>query len=253
MAWAKLDDGYATHPKVIQAGVRGLALDVAGMAYAARHLTDGFIADGVLAGLYPPIKQARRVAERLVEVGRWQRDDERQGWWIHDYLSHNFSAEATAKKKAVDRERATRAAEKRWANERRTPKPEDAQLHASEHSSEHADKHVKPDASSRPVPSEVNLPLTPTPDGAGEPKRIPRNSRAHGTSPRQLAAQEEGKQRERNRVGEFERLGRKIRNAGKSRDVLMDLLQDKQPLPEELEAALTGFNDPASGTDMTGK
>ena len=76
MAWVKLDDGYSTHPKIIQAAADGLALDVAGLGYAARHLTDGFIADGVLAGLYPPLKQPRRVAERLVKVGRWARDDE---------------------------------------------------------------------------------------------------------------------------------------------------------------------------------
>ena len=105
MAWAKFDDGYPTHPKVIRSGRgTGLALDVAGMTYAARHLTDGFIADGVLAGLYPPLKQPGKVAEHLVEVGRWEHDNQRKGWWIHDFLQHKFSAEATATKKAAARE-----------------------------------------------------------------------------------------------------------------------------------------------------
>ncbi len=177
-----------------------------------------------------------------------ERDDEKGGYWVHDYLDYNFSAEETAKKRAADRERATRGAAARWG---KVPSADSA-VNAPKDASEHAGKQVKPNASSRPVPSRVNLPLTPTPDGAGEPKRIPRNSRAHGTSPRQLAAQDEIQHRERNRVGEFERLGRKIGNAGKSRDVLIDLLQDKKPKPEEFDAALAGFNDAtASSPDRT--
>lgn len=238
MGWVKLDDGYPTHPKIIQAGSGGVALDVAAMAYAARHLTDGFIADDVLAGLYPPLKQPRRVASRLVEVGRWDRDDERKGWWVHDFLQHNFSAEASARKKAVDRERATRAAEARWANERRTSRPDDAQEHASGHASGHA----KSDPPSRPVPSEIKTPLTPTPDGVGEPKPLRKNSRADGTSPRQVAAREAGQNRQRNRISEARRLGEIYAGAGKSEAVVIDLLQDKDLRPEELQAAVDGYH-----------
>ena len=111
---------------------------------------------------------------------------------------------------------------------------------------------MESDPSSRPVPSDVNLPLTPTPDGVGEPKQIPRNSRAHGTSPRQLAAQEKSKQRDRNRVAEFEGLARKHEATGRSLDAVMDQIDEKKPTPEEREAAIKSFKDArASGTHTT--
>ena len=70
-----------------------------------------------------------------------------------------------------------------------------------------------------------------------------RDRAATERSRRQLAAKEDSKQLYRNRLSEFEQPSRKIRNAGTSRDVLMDLLRDKRPQPEELETALAGFND----------
>jgi hypothetical protein len=70
MAWVKLDDQIADHPKMIAVGPMAAWLYVCGLTYCNRYLTDGVI----------PIAQAPRLADieepapliaRLVEVGLW--------------------------------------------------------------------------------------------------------------------------------------------------------------------------------------
>jgi hypothetical protein len=90
VTWSRLDDSYPHHPKIMAAGSDAMALDVAGICYASRYLTDGFVPDGALAML-GPITKAKQNACRLVKVGRWERDEKRGGWWVHDYLEYNPS------------------------------------------------------------------------------------------------------------------------------------------------------------------
>jgi hypothetical protein len=115
MVWVRVDDLMPEHPKLATAGALGLALDVAGICYASRHLTDGFIAEGAvgqlvslkgitLEGADDDDVMARLVA-RLVDTGRWERDDERGGWWVHDYLDYNPSAADVQERRAEDRRR----------------------------------------------------------------------------------------------------------------------------------------------------
>lgn len=93
--WVKIDDGYPGHDKLLAAGAEGMALDVAGMCWSAKRGTDGFVPDYAITVLYP-VKNPRGVASRLVQVGRWERDDVRQGWVIHDFLKYNPSAAQVA-------------------------------------------------------------------------------------------------------------------------------------------------------------
>ncbi len=51
MAWVKIDDQFTDHPKAADAGPLGIAMQVAGLCYANRHLTDGFISHKVAARL----------------------------------------------------------------------------------------------------------------------------------------------------------------------------------------------------------
>jgi hypothetical protein len=100
MAWARIDDNYPAHPKVVAAGAEGLALDVAGMCYAARFATDGHVPSVMVGALCPPVADPEAVAERLVEVGRWHAPGHdcpdcmavADGWVIHDFLGYNPSA-----------------------------------------------------------------------------------------------------------------------------------------------------------------
>ena len=94
MAWVKLDDSMPHHPKVMAAGPDAFALDVAGICYSNRHALDGFIADTSLPAVYPALRSPQRAAERLVEVGRWVRED--GGWRIHDI--HDFQPSAKEQK-----------------------------------------------------------------------------------------------------------------------------------------------------------
>lgn len=90
MAWAKLDDGMPTHPKVMAAGPMAFALDVAAICYSNKHLTDGFIATHALPAVLPGMSSPKRHADKLVEVGRWDQVD--TGWQIHDF--HDFQPTA---------------------------------------------------------------------------------------------------------------------------------------------------------------
>lgn len=92
MPWVKLDDQFADHPKIIQAGPLAGWLWACGIAYANKYLTDGFI----------PYAQVRRLADvtdyadpyvlaaKLVEVGLWEQVD--GGYLVHDFLEYNPSA-----------------------------------------------------------------------------------------------------------------------------------------------------------------
>lgn len=104
MAWVKIDDRYRTHVKMVEAGAEGVALDVAGLCWSTENATDGFISDAALPALYP-VRSPKKVAQRLVDVGRWTRDDERRGYWIHDFLDYNPSAADLAEKRAATKER----------------------------------------------------------------------------------------------------------------------------------------------------
>ncbi len=109
MPWAKLDDNFADHPKVVEAGPLAGWLYVTGLCYAARHLTDGFIPQGQVRKL-ADVDNASGLAGKLVEVGLWERVE--VGYQIHDYCEYNPSAEkvkqeraASAKRQAEWRER----------------------------------------------------------------------------------------------------------------------------------------------------
>lgn len=97
MSWAKFDDGYPSHPKMLAAGLDALGFDVAGICYCSRYLTDGFIADAALPAVYPPARSPRKLADKLVAVGRWERED--GGYRVRDYLDYN------PKREEVERER----------------------------------------------------------------------------------------------------------------------------------------------------
>ena len=102
MSWVKLDDKFTGHPKVQAAGQAAAWLHVAGLCYAAQQETDGAIPDASLAGLgqYSGAR-ARKLAERLVEVGLWERNG--TGYVIHDYLEYNPSRKSLEEKRENNR------------------------------------------------------------------------------------------------------------------------------------------------------
>lgn len=117
MTWVRIDDRYPHHRKLKAAGpLRALciALDVTGKCHCSEYATDGFIADRDLPPILEVLPRNRQqpVLAKLVEVGRWHRDDEAGGYWVHDFLKYNPSAakrladaEAAEQRKEADRQR----------------------------------------------------------------------------------------------------------------------------------------------------
>lgn len=105
MTWVRIDDDVVDNLKTLQMWAQdpaAFALDVRGIAYCAKHLTDGFLPDEILAlwfGGEP--EKGHRLTEILVAVGRWDRAE--GGFDIHDFLDYNKSREE------VELERAKRA------------------------------------------------------------------------------------------------------------------------------------------------
>lgn len=117
MGWAKFDDKRHTSTKLAAARLEANGLDANGITWCAAHETDGFVEDGALAFIAPgyPTRKAEEIAARLVACGRWERDDEKGGWWVHDYLDYNPSRadlderrEGARRRKEAERQRAVR-------------------------------------------------------------------------------------------------------------------------------------------------
>jgi hypothetical protein len=98
--WVKLDDHFPEHPKVIAAGPLAAWLYVAGLCYANRLLTDGFIPREVVPRLVAQAgtkyETPEYLATRLCAVGLWTEETTAagfQGYRIHDYTTYQRSRE----------------------------------------------------------------------------------------------------------------------------------------------------------------
>lgn len=102
MGWAKLDDRYAFHPKLV-GDLEARGLDAAAISYCAGQETDGWVPDEVVMALGAGSRNPHAVAKRLVARRRWTRDDARGGYWLHDYLDFNPSREVLESRRKADR------------------------------------------------------------------------------------------------------------------------------------------------------
>lgn len=83
MGWIKLDDGFATHPKVLRLSDQAFRLHVQAMCWAAHQRTEGRLPD-VLVESYPS-----ELATELMAAGVWERNG--VGTVIHDFTDYNPS------------------------------------------------------------------------------------------------------------------------------------------------------------------
>jgi len=104
MPWAKIDDQYTDHPKIVQVGPLGMALHIAAICYCARYLTDGFVPaamiprllnlDGITTRVGDGNSNAvtnEEITEKLTAVGLFEIVP--GGFQVHDYLEYNPSGE----------------------------------------------------------------------------------------------------------------------------------------------------------------
>lgn len=51
MTWVRIDEEFARHPKVLEAGPLGMAMQISALCYCNQYLTDGFVPHSVVPGL----------------------------------------------------------------------------------------------------------------------------------------------------------------------------------------------------------
>lgn len=109
MAWAKFDDGYNRHQKIVRAGRDARDFHTACIFHCSRELTDGLVeeeffrqilADSMSDKPLPWILE-RCVQFRLLDV------DEEGRYWVHDFLVYNPSRqEVVGRREEISRKRA---------------------------------------------------------------------------------------------------------------------------------------------------
>jgi hypothetical protein len=97
MPFVNLDDQMPDNPKIIVLSDAAFRLQVSGLAYCNRHLTDGFLPVAAVPQLVPRFKKA--ALTELMHGRIWIPAD--GGYRIHDYLDWNRSKEQVTE----DRER----------------------------------------------------------------------------------------------------------------------------------------------------
>jgi hypothetical protein len=152
MTWAKLDDGFPTHPKILPLSDRAFRAHVLGICYSAQHLTDGFVPRGYVDG---------RASKELVSSKLWEERD--NGFRIHDFTQWNPSREEVLEERARKVAAGKAGAKARW----KAPAIAAASaLDSSRDNSRHSNRSGSATGSSmppsRPVPSRPEPVLTPT-------------------------------------------------------------------------------------------
>jgi len=112
MAWARIDDNFYDHPKVIRIWQRNpaaLGLHVRAIAYCARHLTDGLIPAAAVESLSPLQRDREEQIAALVDEQAWYWDEGTETFAIHDFLDYNPTKADRDEQKEKDRDRKRRA------------------------------------------------------------------------------------------------------------------------------------------------
>ncbi len=104
MAWIRLDDQIAHHPKVLKVGLSAW-LYVACIAFSQRFLTDGFVPDDAIKTLCGGVDKPVLHMRKLVTAGLLEKCS--NGYQVHDYLDFNESAAAVKERREHDRRRKT--------------------------------------------------------------------------------------------------------------------------------------------------
>ena len=114
MPWFKIDDGFWSHPKVLELSPDALALWVRAGSYSAGHLTDGEVKPSILRLMGAD----DAAADELVESGLWDFED--GSWWFHDWDVYQPSRESVLAEReaAAERMRQVRANKSKRSGER---------------------------------------------------------------------------------------------------------------------------------------
>lgn len=84
MVWFKIDDGFWSHPKVLELPPEAVGLWVRAGSWSAKYQTAGFISDKVL----PVFQASEDAVAALVRARMWERNDDRNGHQFHEWRKH---------------------------------------------------------------------------------------------------------------------------------------------------------------------
>ena len=102
-SYAPLSAHYYKDDGLIEAGEKAELLFVRGLAFCAEVLSDGFISDAQLTRFVGAgLAGARARAERLLQVGLWERDDDAGGYRIRSWAKWNLSRDEIAARQRKD-------------------------------------------------------------------------------------------------------------------------------------------------------
>jgi hypothetical protein len=101
VTWLRVDDDFASHPKVVGLPLAAVGAWLLAACWSAHHLTDGRLPTAACKRL--GIRPAD--ASALVAAGLWERTDD--GWQIHDWLAYQPSAASVLQRRAADARRKT--------------------------------------------------------------------------------------------------------------------------------------------------
>lgn len=108
--WFKVDDSFFSNPKTAMLSDGATALWLRSGSWSARQLTDGFIP----ARMVPMFRGSDDSVRELCDVGLWERDDERDGYWFHDWSDYQPDGEEVDALRRKRSEAGKRGADRRW-------------------------------------------------------------------------------------------------------------------------------------------
>ncbi|WP_420114534.1 hypothetical protein [Pseudactinotalea sp.] len=112
MPWFKVDDGFWSHPKVIELSDAAGWLWARAGSYCAKHLTNGRVTSGTLRMLAAD----RDAATELVLAGLWDFDAAENVWVFHDWAEYQPTREQVEAERAKTRERVEKHRANRVSN-----------------------------------------------------------------------------------------------------------------------------------------
>ena len=101
MAWGKVDDNMAFHPKVVAAGNEAMGLWVRALSWSMSILSDGYVPAGMVTAF-----NGDRSAHALVNAGLWIEVDD--GFQFRDWAEYQPTKEQILADRAAAKERMAR-------------------------------------------------------------------------------------------------------------------------------------------------
>lgn len=108
--WFKVDDSFFSNPKTAMLSDGATALWLRSGSWSAQQLTGGFIP----ARMVPMFRGSDDSVRELCEVGLWERDDVRDGYWFHDWSDYQPDVEEVDALRRKRSEAGKRGADRRW-------------------------------------------------------------------------------------------------------------------------------------------